>query len=41
LDHAYRQHDTQLINLKVDPDLRNLRGDARYHSLLVKLNFAQ
>jgi tetratricopeptide (TPR) repeat protein len=41
LDRAYRQHDTQLIFLKVDPDLRNLRDDARYHSLLVKLNFAQ
>jgi tetratricopeptide (TPR) repeat protein len=40
LDRAYRQHDTQLIFLKVDPDLRNLHGDPRYHALLVRLNFA-
>lgn len=35
------KHDTQLDNLKVDPDLRGLPGDPRYHALLVKLNFAE
>jgi tetratricopeptide (TPR) repeat protein len=41
LDHAYQQHDTVLAGLKVDPDLRNLRGDPRYHALLVKMHLAE
>jgi hypothetical protein len=41
LERAYLQHDTMLSFLRVDPEFRNLRGDARYHALLVKLNLAE
>jgi TolB-like protein/Tfp pilus assembly protein PilF len=41
LERAYRQHDSQLIQLKVDPDLRNnLHGDPRYHDMLAKIHLA-
>jgi hypothetical protein len=38
LGRAYRQRDTSMLFLKVDPLLRNLRNDARYKVLLRKMN---
>jgi serine/threonine-protein kinase len=38
LERAYARHDLQLRFLKVDPFLRNLRGDPRYSALLKKIN---
>lgn len=38
LDRAYDQRDGGLIFAKVDPLLKNLRGDARYAAFLKKLN---
>jgi TolB-like protein/class 3 adenylate cyclase/Flp pilus assembly protein TadD len=37
LERAYRQHDPGMTWTKVDPVLRNLHSDPRYHALLVKL----
>lgn len=37
LDRAYAQHDDGLAGAKVDPLLKNLRGDPRYIALLKKL----
>ena len=39
LDRAFRQRDGGLVQLKVDPLLAKLRGDARYAALLKKINF--
>lgn len=36
-DRAYRQHDSDLYWIKVDPLLKNARADARYNLLLRKL----
>ena len=38
LERAYARHDGGLIFLKVDPLLKNLRGDPRYAELLKKLH---
>ena len=38
LDRAYTQHDSGLILTKIDPLLKNLRGDPRYAAFLKKLN---
>jgi tetratricopeptide (TPR) repeat protein len=38
LDRAYAQHDGGLIFLKIDPMLKNLRGDPRYATFLKKLH---
>ncbi len=38
LERAYAQRDGALINLKVDPLLKNLRQDPRYAELLRKMN---
>jgi TolB-like protein/Flp pilus assembly protein TadD len=40
LERAHRQRDSSLTDLKVDPDMRGLRQDPRFHTLLVKLNLA-
>jgi tetratricopeptide (TPR) repeat protein len=37
LDRAYRTHDHGMLDLKTDPLLRNLRGDARFQELLSRM----
>ena len=34
LDRAYEQHDLQLVSLRVDPTLDDLRGDARFAEIV-------
>ena len=41
LERAYRLRDGKLVLLKVDPLLRNLRGDPRYNALMRKLKFPE
>jgi hypothetical protein len=36
-DRAYEQRDAGLTWIKIDPDFRRLRGDARFKALLRKL----
>src|SRR5215472_13006693 len=40
LEHAYRQRDPGLATMKLDPFLRNLRGDARWRPFLEKMRLA-
>jgi len=37
LDRAYRQHDSSMITLRVDPLLQNLHKDPRYKAMLIKM----
>ena len=37
LDRAYRQHDSNLRDVRTNPLLRNLHADARYRSFLAKM----
>jgi hypothetical protein len=37
LERAYAQHDSGLLWMKVDPDLKNLHGDPRFAALLRKM----
>ena len=37
LDKAYRERDSGMTLLKIDPLMNRLRGDARYRALLVKM----
>jgi TolB-like protein/Flp pilus assembly protein TadD len=37
LDRAYRQHDGGMSEVRIDPLLQHLHGDARYPALLVKM----
>jgi TolB-like protein/DNA-binding winged helix-turn-helix (wHTH) protein/Flp pilus assembly protein TadD len=39
LDKAYRQHDTLLVSLEVNPHLDNLRGDPRFRELERRVGF--
>ena len=41
LDRAYRQHDSGLVDVKVDPLLHGLRGDPRYKAFLRKMNLPE
>jgi adenylate cyclase len=41
LERAYRQRDGNMVFLKVDPLLRNLRSDVRYKALLRKMNLPE
>jgi adenylate cyclase len=41
LDRACNQRDSGLLGLKVDPLLKNLRGDPRYKALLLKMRFPE
>jgi adenylate cyclase len=41
LDRAYRQHDIDCVNVKVDPLLKNLRDDARYKKFLRKMKLPE
>jgi TolB-like protein/Flp pilus assembly protein TadD len=36
-DRAYRQHDADILNLKIDPHAKNVRSDPRFNALLSKL----
>ena len=38
LDRAVKQREGGLVNIKVDPLLRGLRGDPRYAAVLRKMN---
>jgi tetratricopeptide (TPR) repeat protein len=40
LDRAYRQRDPAMEMVKIDPLLRNLRGDPRFQKILVRMNLA-
>lgn len=40
LEHAYRQRDPGLATMKLDPFLRNLRGDPRWRPFLEKMRLA-
>ncbi|HYK25985.1 MAG TPA: protein kinase, partial [Steroidobacteraceae bacterium] len=37
LDRAYQQHDYEMIDLKTDPDLKNLYTDPRFPALLARM----
>jgi tetratricopeptide (TPR) repeat protein len=37
LERAYQEHGAYLVELNVDPFLKSLRGDPRFHNLQVKL----
>jgi hypothetical protein len=39
LDKAYKEHDPQLFQVKVDPLWDNLRSDPRFTELLKRMNF--
>jgi tetratricopeptide (TPR) repeat protein len=41
LEAAYQQHLPDLIVLKIDPLLANLRSDPRYHALVRKMNLPE
>ena len=41
LDRAYNDRDTGILEMKVDPLLKSLRGDSRYAALLQKLNLTR
>jgi TolB-like protein/cytochrome c-type biogenesis protein CcmH/NrfG len=40
LESAYQQHSTALQQLNIDPMLKNLRSDPRFHGLQVRMNLA-
>jgi TolB-like protein/tetratricopeptide (TPR) repeat protein len=41
LERAYAGHDSQLLGLKVDPRLDNLRSSPRFQALLRRMNFPE
>jgi TolB-like protein/tetratricopeptide (TPR) repeat protein len=41
LDRAYQQHDSELVNVKVDPLLHGVRGDPRYKAFLRKMKLPE
>jgi hypothetical protein len=41
LERAYAQHDGELLQLKVDPRLDNLRSSPRFQALLRRMNFPE
>ena len=41
LERAYARHDSELLQLKVDPRLDNLRSSPRFEALLRRMNFPE
>ena len=41
LQIAFDNHDTGMLSLLIDPLLRGLRHDQRYHSFRVKMGFSE
>ena len=41
LERAYARHDSELLQLKVDPRLDNLRSSPRFQDLLRRMNFPE
>jgi Tfp pilus assembly protein PilF len=41
LERSYAQHDSELLQLKVDPRLDNVRPDPRFQTLLRRMNFPE
>jgi TolB-like protein/Tfp pilus assembly protein PilF len=41
LERAYAQHDSSLLELKVDPRIDNLRSSPRFQALLRRMNFPE
>ena len=41
LERAYARHDSELLQLKVDPRLDNLRSSPRFQALLRRMNFPE
>jgi hypothetical protein len=41
LERAYAQHDSALLQLKVDPRMDNLRSSPRFQDLLRRMNFPE
>jgi TolB-like protein/Flp pilus assembly protein TadD len=41
LERAYAQHDSELLQLKVDPRMDNLRSNPRFQALLRRMNFPE
>jgi hypothetical protein len=39
LERGYAQHDSKLLELKVDPRMDNLRSNPRFQDLLRRMNF--
>ena len=39
LERAYAKHDSELLQLKVDPRMDNLRSNPRFEALLRRMNF--
>jgi TPR repeat protein len=40
-DRAYRQHDSEMLDAKIDPLLKNVQSDSRFNALLKKLGLAE
>jgi hypothetical protein len=41
LERAYTRHDSELLQLKVDPRLDSLRSSPRFQDLLRRMNFPE
>ena len=41
LDRAYRQHDTGLITVNIDPLMANIKSDPRFSAMLRKLKLPE
>lgn len=41
LQRSYQMHSSKILFIKTDPVLRNLRGDGRFQTLVVKLNLPE
>ena len=41
LERAYARHDSELLQLKVDPRMDNLRSSPRFQDLLRRMNFPE
>jgi hypothetical protein len=41
LERAYARHDSELLQLKVDPRMDGLRSTPRFQNLLRRMNFPE